>query len=158
MKFFFGKQKTIYLKLDMNGDQGTTRNDAFPNVPKKITIHKKYFFFLIPFHSFFCREIKNKIIHSKIWEGTFVPFHSCYFIYLHSFFIYSFCFQNDADSQTIRQYVVIFFDRVVNFSLYSWVPQETEIGINSTINFQYYPIVVIHQLFYKHRYLVLVIY
>ena len=33
----------------MNGDQRMSRNNVFFKVPKKITIHKKYFFLLIPF-------------------------------------------------------------------------------------------------------------
>ena len=35
-------QKTRFYLLEvMIGDQGTTRNNAFSNVSKKITIHKK---------------------------------------------------------------------------------------------------------------------
>ena len=44
----------------MNGDQRMMWNNAFSNVPKKITIHKEYFFLLIPANFYFCREIKNK--------------------------------------------------------------------------------------------------
>lgn len=33
-------KKKIEFTKDMNGDQGTTKNNSFTNVPKKITIHK----------------------------------------------------------------------------------------------------------------------
>ena len=53
----------VRLSKGMNGDQGTVRNNAFPNVPKK-NHHSQGI--IIPSHSFsfffFCRKLKNKII------------------------------------------------------------------------------------------------
>ena len=47
----------------MNGDQGTARNNAFPNVPEKNHYSQGI---IILSHSlsfiFFCRELKNKSI------------------------------------------------------------------------------------------------
>ena len=60
----------------MNGDQRMMWNNAFSNVPKKITVHKEYFFLLIPAHSFFCKEVKNKlflVIFEKEQPFLFIP-------------------------------------------------------------------------------------
>lgn len=46
----------------MNGDQGTTNNNAFLNIHKKKHHSQGMIFLLILYYSIFCRKIKSKVI------------------------------------------------------------------------------------------------
>ena len=51
----------MYTKYT-NGDQRMTRNNAFSTIPKKLSFTRDNFSLSFHFITFFCREIKNKII------------------------------------------------------------------------------------------------
>lgn len=70
---------------DMNSNQGTTSNNAFTNVPKKISFTKNNYSFSFP-SFFFFTELKNKIISCQILDETnnsfsFLLFYSLAFIF-----------------------------------------------------------------------------
>lgn len=59
--------------MNMNGDQGTARNNTFSNISKKNHHSQRI---IILFHSFFCRKLKNKLFFVKFDEEQpfiFIP-------------------------------------------------------------------------------------